>query len=87
MKKYILVYDASYKTLIGEKPLLIIFDKVDGFIRDYNAARYLALFVSEKYNSIFNKIRYLISVKSSTSYVVTCNYGKTKIDSDDDLFL
>ena len=27
----ILVYDISYKTLIGAKPLQIIFDKVDGF--------------------------------------------------------
>ena len=26
----ILVYCVSYKTLIGAKPLLIIFDKVDG---------------------------------------------------------
>ena len=29
----ILVYDISYKTLIGWKPLHIRFDKVDGFIR------------------------------------------------------
>ena len=30
--KNILVYDISYKTLVGAKPLEIIFDKVDGFI-------------------------------------------------------
>ena len=29
----ILVYDISYRTLIGAKPLCIRFDKVDGFIR------------------------------------------------------
>ena len=32
----ILIYDVSYKTLIGTKPLHIMFDKVDGFIRDYD---------------------------------------------------
>ena len=31
----ILIYDDLYKTLIGAKLLRIIFDKVDGFIRDY----------------------------------------------------
>ena len=29
----ILIYNISYKTLIGAKPLRIRFDKVDGFIR------------------------------------------------------
>ena len=31
--KNILIYDISYKTLIGLKPLRIRFDKIDGFIR------------------------------------------------------
>ena len=31
-----LIYIASYKTFIGAKPLRIMFDKVDGFIRDYD---------------------------------------------------
>ena len=30
--KNILIYDISYKTLIGSKPLRIRFDKIDGFI-------------------------------------------------------
>ena len=30
----ILIYDVSYKTLFGAKPLCTIFDKVDGFLRD-----------------------------------------------------
>ena len=34
--KNILVYNISYKTLIGAKPLCIRFDKVDGFIRVYD---------------------------------------------------
>ena len=40
----ILNYDISYKTLIGPKPLRIIFDKIDGFIRIYDRTRYLVLF-------------------------------------------
>ena len=31
--------------------------------------KYLALFGSEKYNSIFHKIRHLISIKTRISYV------------------
>ena len=42
------VYDISYKTLIGAKPLRIRFDKVDGFIRIYDGTRYLVLFDPEK---------------------------------------
>ena len=43
----ILIYDISYKTLIGPKPFQIKFDKIDGFIRIYDASRYLKLFGSE----------------------------------------
>ena len=39
----ILVYDVSYKTLIGAKPLGIIFDNVDGFIRVNIETKYLIL--------------------------------------------
>ena len=60
----ILFYDISYKTLIGAKPLCIRLDKVDRFIRVYDGTRYLVLFRPEKYDAIFNRIRYLISQKS-----------------------
>ena len=36
----ILVYDISYKTLFGPKPLRIRFDEVDGFIRYYDRIKY-----------------------------------------------
>ena len=36
----ILIYNFSYKTLIGSKPLCIRFDKIDGFIRIYDGIRY-----------------------------------------------
>ena len=40
----ILIYNVSYKTLIGTKPLHIKFNNVDGFIRDYDQTKYLVLF-------------------------------------------
>ena len=39
----ILIYDISYKTLIGSKPFCIRFDKIDGFIRIYDETRYLTV--------------------------------------------
>ena len=36
----ILIYDISYKTLIGPKPLRIRFDKINGFIIIYDGTRY-----------------------------------------------
>ena len=59
----ILVYNISYKSLIDFKPLCIRFDKIDGLIRDSGGTRYLVLFGSEKYDYIYNRIRYLISEK------------------------
>ena len=49
-----------YKSLIDCKPLHIRFDKIDRFIR----VRYLVLFSGEKYDFIYNRTRYLRSVKS-----------------------
>ena len=40
----ILVYDISYKTFMNEKLLHIRFNKVNGFIKIYDGARYLVLF-------------------------------------------
>ena len=60
-----LVYNILYKTFIGAKPLCIRFNKVNQFIRIYDGTRYLVLFGCEKYNFIYNWIRYLIGVKSS----------------------
>ena len=55
----ILIYNISYKTLIGPQPLRIRFDKIDGFIRTYHITRYLVLFGSEKIDFIYSRIRYL----------------------------
>ena len=71
--------------MIGAKPLCIRFDKIDGFIRVYDGTRYLALFGTEKYDSIYNMIRYLIEVKRGITYVISKNYAKIKVDSYDSL--
>ena len=59
----ILVYNVSYKTLIGVKPLRVRDDRVYGFIRVYDRNKYLVLFRSEKYDAICKSIGYLISQK------------------------
>ena len=55
----ILIYNISYKILIGPQPLRIRFDKIDGFIRTYHGTRYLVLFGSGKSDFIYSRIRYL----------------------------
>ena len=59
----------------------IRFDKIDGFIRVNDETKYLVLFGSEKYDSIYNRIRYLISVKCGTTYIISHHYAKIKVDS------
>ena len=49
-----MIYNISYKTLIGAKLLHIMFDEINEFIRDYNETRYLVLFWPEKYDTIYN---------------------------------
>ena len=73
-------FNTSYKNLIDSKPLSITFNKIDGFIRVYDGTRYLALFGSEKYDSIHNRIRYLIGIKSGITYIIFHNYAEIKVD-------
>ena len=73
--------DMPYKTFIGVKQLRIRFDKTDGFIRVYDGTRYLVLFGGEKYDFIYNRIRYLIGLKSAL------NYSKIKVYSYEPLLL
>ena len=83
--KNTLVYEISYKTSFGLKPLLIGFDEVNGFIRVYDEIRYLALFGPEKYDPIYNRIRYLISQKNDIKNVASHNYANIKNGSFDSL--
>ena len=75
----ILIYDISYKTLIREKLLRIRFSKIDGLIRIYDGNRYLTLLGSEKYDAIYSRIRYLISLKSGITYVFLTITQKSKL--------
>ena len=47
----------------------IRFDKIDRFDGVYDGNRCLVLFGPEKYDVIFNRIRYLVGLKSSITYV------------------
>ena len=58
----ILIYYISYKTLIGSKPLRIRLDRIGRFIRIYDETKYLVLLGPEKYDAIYNRIRYLITI-------------------------
>ena len=78
-----LIYDISDKNLIGSKPLRIRFDKIGGFIKIYDGTKYLRLFGSEKYDAIYDRIRYLMSLKSSIIYIFSHYFVKIKFDSDD----
>ena len=56
-----LIYDISYKSLIGKKPLHNRIDKIDGFIRIYDGPKYLILFGLGN-DAIYNRIGYLIGL-------------------------
>ena len=68
--------------MIGAKPLHIRFYRIDGFIRIHDGARYLTLFGSEKY-AIYNRIGYLVSLKSGIAYIFSHYFAKIKVDSYD----
>ena len=73
-----------HKKLYSAKLLRIIFDRVDGYIRKYDGTKYLVLFHFDvTYKRIFDKIRYLIMLKSNISDVYS--HMCAEIDSDDDL--
>ena len=80
-----MIYDISYKTLIDPKPLRRRLFKIDVIIRIYDGTRYLTLFGSEKYESIYNRIRYLIRQKSVITYIFPHYTAKVKVDSYDSL--
>ena len=69
--------------MIDAKPLRIRFNKIDWFITVYDGTRYLVLFGPEKYDIIYNRIRYLIIQKSGIAYVFSHNSAKIKIYSYD----
>ena len=81
----ILVFNIFYKILIAAKPFCIRFNQVDGFNMVYDGSRYLLLFEREKYDFTYNRVRYLVGVKSGTTCVIFHNYAKIKVDSNNSL--
>ena len=80
--KNILIYDISYKTLIGPKHLWNKFDKIiDGFLRIYDETRYLTLFGSESHDPNYHRIRYLVSLKCSLTYIFSHHFANITVDS------
>ena len=86
-KKYenILIYDISYKTSTGAKPLRMRFDKIDGFIKIHDKIRYLVIFDYSYCDTIFNQIKYLISEKSGITDSINHNFARIRFDSYDSL--
>ena len=60
--------DVTYKAPYSAKPSQIIFDKIYGYIRKYDSNECVALFYSdEKYEWIFDRVRYAIMLKTNVS--------------------
>ena len=59
----ILIYDISYKTSMGAKPLRIRFDKKDGDIKVHDQIRHLVLFDYGSCDKIWDKTKYLLTEK------------------------
>ena len=79
----ILVYNISYKSLIDSRPLRIRSDEIDEFIRAYDETSNLVFSGSENYDSTYDRIKHLISVKSGISWLISHNYATIKVNSYD----
>ena len=54
------------------------------FMMELDIQHYVT-FGSENYEAVYNRIRYLISLKSSITYNFSCSFAKIKVDSCDSL--
>ena len=82
MYENISVYNISYKTPTGPKPLPIRFDKINRFIVSLDRKiKHSILFDYGLFNKTCDKIKYLISKKSSITNVMNHKFGKIIIDS------
>ena len=55
------IYNISYKNFMASKPLQVVFDEIDGFIKTCDEIRYLVLFDYGWLDKVCNRIKYLIS--------------------------
>ena len=67
--------------------MYIKFDKIDGCIRIYDGTRYLTLLDSQKYDTIYDSISYLLSLKCGMTYIFSHYFAKIKVDSYDSLHI
>ena len=74
----ILIFEISYKTLMGTKPLCIRYDKIDEFTKIHNNIGYLVLF-DELCNKICDRIKYLISKNSGITDSINHNFAIIRI--------
>ena len=61
----------------------IRFDKINGIIRVYDGTRYLTVFGTKKCDAMHDRIRYLVSLKSSMTYIFSRYFAKIKVGSYD----
>ena len=73
------------KVWLVQNLCVIYSKKIDEFITIYDEPRYLSLFGPEKYDAIYNRIKYIISQKSDIKYIFPRYYAKVKVDSCDSL--
>ena len=67
-------FNISFKTLIDPKPYKTLIDP---------KTRYFKLFTLEEYETIFGRIKFLISKKSDITYILSHYFPKFKVDSYD----
>ena len=56
-------------------------------IRINDRTRFLTLFGPEKFDAVYNRFRYLISLKSGITYIFSYYFAKIKVDSSDTLLI
>ena len=77
-----ILYNISYKTSTGPKPLRIGFDKIDGVLISHDSKiKHFILFDYELFNKFWDKIKYLISKKSGITNRINHTFWKIRIES------
>ena len=75
------VYNISYKTSTGAKPLRIRFHEVNRFIKIHDGTRYLVLFDYGWFDKICDSFKYLISEKKGITDSINHNFARIRTDS------
>ena len=81
LQENISVFNISYKSPTGPKPLRIRFDKIVGFIISLDGKiKHLVSFDYGFLDKICERIEYLISKKSGVTNSIYYNFGKIRTD-------